>query len=141
MQSSPSSKQHTPSGGQRAPSRSAQQTSSSARPQPESSRCFAPLSSATYWSPEPSSTVEQGSTSCPWKHSTTSKCPMTNFSQPSLSQESPTVPQSRSGRSASLSPSGPAATTASSSSTSTSPTSACHTMPSSGTQRWPSSWP
>src|SRR3954469_23478973 len=135
MQSPPSSKQRAPSGGRRAPSRSAQQTSSSARPQPESSRCFAPQSSATYWSPGPSSTEEQGSTSSPWKHSTTSKCPMTNFSQPSLSPESPTVPQSRSGRSASLSPSGPAATTAPSSSTLTSLTSACRTTPSSGTQR------
>src|SRR3954466_7999690 len=48
-------------------------------------------------------------------------------------------PRSRSGKSASLSPSGPTATTAPSSSTSTSLTSACHTTPSSGTQRWPSS--
>src|SRR3954471_14375789 len=125
MQSSPSSKQRALSGGRHAPSRSAQQISSSARPQPGSSRCFAPQSSATYWSPGPSSMVEQGSTSYPWKHSTISKCPTTSFSQPSLSPESPTVPQSRSGRSASLSPSEHATTTAPSSPTSTSPTSAC----------------
>ena len=37
----------------------------------------------------------QGSTSCPWKHSTTSKCSTTSFSQPSLSPESPTIGQVR----------------------------------------------
>src|SRR3954467_14078781 len=124
MQFSPSSKQRVPSGGRPAPSRSAQQTSSSAQPQPESSQCFAPQSSAMFWSPGPSSTEGQGSMSCPWKHSTTSKCPMTSFSQPSLSPESPTVPQSRSSKSASQSPSEPTATTAPSSSTSTSLTTA-----------------
>src|SRR3954471_14277502 len=92
MQSSPSSKPHTLSGGHRAPSRSAQRISSSVQQQPESSRCFVHQSSATWWSPGPSSMAGQGSTSCPWKHSTISKCPTTSFSQPSLSPESPTAP-------------------------------------------------
>ena len=43
--------------------------------------------------------AEQGSTSCPWKHSTISKYPTVSFSQPSLSPESPTAPRSRLGRS------------------------------------------
>src|SRR3954468_21387153 len=141
MQSSPSLKQRVPSGGQPAPSRSPQQTSSSAQPQPNSSQCFVPQSSPMFWSPGPSSTEGQGSMSCPWKRSTASKCPMTSFSQPSPSPESPTVPQSRSGSSASQSPSAPTTTTAPSSSTLTSSTSACRTTPSSGSRRWPSSWP
>ena len=55
--------------------------------------------------------VGQGSTSCPWKHSTISKCPTISFSQPSLSPESPMAPRSRLGRFAFLSPSGHATTT------------------------------
>ena len=55
MQSSPSSKPRALSGGRHAPSCSAQQISSSVRLHPESSRCFVPQSSATWWSPGPSS--------------------------------------------------------------------------------------